>query len=54
LRSDASSDGHRRGVIGSQVVDRLLADGYRVIVVDDLSTGSRERVADEAELEGEK
>jgi UDP-glucose 4-epimerase len=39
------------GFIGSHVVERLLADGSRVIVVDDLSTGSRERVPDEAELE---
>ena len=39
------------GFIGSHLVDRLLADGHRVIVVDDLSTGIRERVAPEAELE---
>src|SRR5262245_31747548 len=39
------------GFIGSHLVDRLLADGARVIVVDDLSTGKRERVADQAELE---
>jgi UDP-glucose 4-epimerase len=39
------------GFIGSHVVDRLLADGHRVIAVDDLSTGDRTRVADEAELE---
>jgi UDP-glucose 4-epimerase len=39
------------GFIGSHVVDRLLADGNRVIAVDDLSTGDRERVPDGAELE---
>jgi UDP-glucose 4-epimerase len=39
------------GFIGSHVVDRLLGDGYRVIAVDDLSTGSRERLSDRAELE---
>ena len=38
------------GFIGSHLVDRLLADGYRVFAVDDLSTGVRERVAPEAEL----
>ena len=28
------------GFIGSHLVDRLLADGYKVEVVDDLSVGS--------------
>jgi UDP-glucose 4-epimerase len=39
------------GFIGSHVVDALLADGRRVVVVDDLSTGDAGRVADEAALE---
>jgi UDP-glucose 4-epimerase len=39
------------GFIGSHVVDRLLADGHRVIAIDDLSTGERDRVPDEADLE---
>jgi UDP-glucose 4-epimerase len=38
------------GFIGSHVVDSLLADGYSVTVVDDLSTGLRARVAPEAQL----
>ena len=39
------------GFIGSHLVDRLLADGNRVIALDDLSTGDRERVSDAADLE---
>jgi UDP-glucose 4-epimerase len=38
------------GFIGSHVVDALLADGYGVSVVDDLSTGLASRVASEADL----
>jgi UDP-glucose 4-epimerase len=32
------------GFIGSHLVERLLADGKRVVVIDDLSTGSRENL----------
>jgi UDP-glucose 4-epimerase len=38
------------GFIGSHVVDALLAEGYAVSVIDDLSSGERTRVADAAEL----
>jgi UDP-glucose 4-epimerase len=38
------------GFIGSHVADALLARGDRVAVVDDLSTGRRERVPAEAEF----
>jgi UDP-glucose 4-epimerase len=38
------------GFIGSHVVDALLADGYAVTVIDDLSSGQRERVPAAAEL----
>ena len=37
------------GFIGSHLADRLLAEGYRVIAVDDLSTG---RIANLAEARG--
>jgi UDP-glucose 4-epimerase len=33
------------GFIGSHLVERLLKDGNRVVVVDDFSTGSRENLA---------
>jgi UDP-glucose 4-epimerase len=33
------------GFIGSHLVDRLLADGHRVVVLDDLSTGRLENLA---------
>lgn len=36
------------GFIGSNLVDRLLADGVEVTVVDDLRTGSRDYLADAA------
>jgi UDP-glucose 4-epimerase len=39
------------GFIGSHVVDALLADDWRVVVVDDLSSGDARRVAEEAALE---
>ena len=39
------------GFIGSHVVDALLADGWGVVVVDDLSSGDASRVAAEAKLE---
>ena len=38
------------GFIGSHLVDSLLADGYRVTVVDDLSSGSAARISTEADL----
>ncbi|WP_219461082.1 NAD-dependent epimerase/dehydratase family protein [Nonomuraea rhizosphaerae] len=33
------------GFIGSNLVDRLLAEGHDVVVVDDLSSGSRDNLA---------
>ena len=36
------------GFIGSHLVDRLLAEGHGVTVLDNLATGSRENVAGEA------
>jgi UDP-glucose 4-epimerase len=38
------------GFIGSHLVDALLADGYGVTVIDDLSSGDAARVAAEADL----
>jgi UDP-glucose 4-epimerase len=39
------------GFVGSHLVDRLLADGYGVCVVDDLSTGSANNVSPKAEFQ---
>jgi UDP-glucose 4-epimerase len=39
------------GFIGSHIVDALIADDWRVVVADDLSTGDARRVAGEATLE---
>lgn len=36
------------GFIGSQMAKRHLADGHRVVIVDDLSSGRRERLPEEA------
>src|SRR5689334_77510 len=36
------------GFIGSQLVDRLIADGHRVVVIDDLSQGKRSYVHPQA------
>src|SRR5262245_12908046 len=38
------------GFIGSHVVDRLLVDGHRVSVIDDLSSGRRENLDSRATL----
>jgi UDP-glucose 4-epimerase len=38
------------GFVGSHVVDSLLADGYGVTVIDDLSSGKASRVASQARL----
>lgn len=38
------------GFIGSHLVDRLITDGHRVVVMDDLSTGHRDRIPDEVAL----
>ncbi|MFD4407588.1 NAD-dependent epimerase/dehydratase family protein [Nocardia sp. NPDC058499] len=34
------------GFIGSHLLDRLLADGHTVTVIDDLSSGDRDRIPD--------
>jgi UDP-glucose 4-epimerase len=39
------------GFIGSHTVDALLADGWEVVVIDDLSTGDAANVPDQASLE---
>jgi UDP-glucose 4-epimerase len=39
------------GFIGSHIVDRLLAEGHKVIVLDDFSTGKRENLSDHKNLE---
>ncbi|MGH3822124.1 MAG: NAD-dependent epimerase/dehydratase family protein [Pseudonocardiaceae bacterium] len=38
------------GFIGSHLVDRLVADGHHVAVVDDLSTGHRDRIPGDVAL----
>ncbi|MEK6238916.1 MAG: NAD-dependent epimerase/dehydratase family protein, partial [Planctomycetales bacterium] len=38
------------GFIGSHLTDRLLADGHEVTVLDNLSTGRRENLADHPRL----
>jgi UDP-glucose 4-epimerase len=38
------------GFIGSALARRLIADGHRVVIVDNLSTGKRSNVPAEAEL----
>ena len=36
------------GFIGSNLVDRLIKDGHKVIIVDDLSTGKEENINSKA------
>ncbi len=38
------------GFIGSHLADALVAEGHRVVVIDDLSSGRRENLPSEAEL----
>lgn len=38
------------GFIGSHLVDRLINDGHRVLVIDNLSTGLKTFVNDRAEF----
>lgn len=39
------------GFVGSHLVDRLIRDGWAVLVIDDLSTGRADHVPDGARLE---
>ena len=39
------------GFIGSHITDRLLADGHRVRILDNFSTGKRENIPDPAAVE---
>ena len=39
------------GFIGSHIVDRLLAEGHEVTVLDDFSTGHRDNLAENAQLD---
>ena len=39
------------GFIGSHVAGACVADGHRVLVIDDLSSGKRENVPDAAAFE---
>jgi len=38
------------GFIGSHVVDALIAEGHRVVVVDDLSSGKEENINPKAQF----
>ncbi len=38
------------GFIGSHLVDKLIDDGHRVLVLDDLSTGKRENINEKADF----
>ena len=37
------------GFLGSHLVARLLSEGYHVVCVDDLSTGSEENISEHLE-----
>lgn len=39
------------GFIGSHITDRLLADGHRVRILDNFSTGKHENIPDSADVE---
>lgn len=39
------------GFVGSHLVERLVADGWQVMVIDDLSTGMADRIAGSVRLE---